>query len=179
MQIRGHFLKAEFYVSQNKVPLDFQNSHFWGRGGRFVLFFTRTRIENAKLPRIANPRPLYYATFLRLQNNFFQISEIFTYEAVAVVLSFSSRSHASKMPIWTRKRVRTGIENGKWPRNAIPRAHLLTKLFTFTKQKFFRFWKFRLLRPWGPFCPFGHGKPCEHASKMPNVPEMQFRGHIY
>ena len=71
MQIRGHFLKAEFYVSQNKVPLDFQNSHFWGRGGRFVLFFTRTRIENAKWPRIANPRPLYYATFLRLQNKIF------------------------------------------------------------------------------------------------------------
>ena len=117
--------------------------------------------------------------FYVYKTKFFQISEIFTYEAVAAVLSFSSRSHASKMPIWTRKRARTGIENGKWPRNAIPRAHLLTKLFTFTKQNFFGFSKFSKLRPLGPFCQFGHANGRERASKMANGPEMQFRGHIY
>ena len=175
MQIRGHFLKAEFYVSQNKVPLDFQNSHFWGRGGGFVLFFTRTRIENAKWTRIANPRPLYYATFLRLQNKIFSDFGNFHLWGrggrFVVFFTLTRIENAN----WD---TRTGIENGKWPRNAIPRACLLTKLFTFTKQIFFGFSKFSKLRPLGPFCQFGHANGRERASKMANGPEMQFRDHF-
>ena len=33
---------------------------------------------------------------------------------------------------------------------------LLCYFFTFTKQNFFRFWKFSLMRPWRPFCCFLH-----------------------
>ena len=49
--------------------------------------------------------------FYVYKRNFFLFSEIPAAVAVRAVLS-----------IWTRERVRTRIENGKWPRNAIPRA---------------------------------------------------------
>ena len=68
----------------------------------------RTRIENGKWPQNAIPRPLYIIEFYIYKSNFFAISEI--------------PAHAAVLSIWTRERVRTRIENGKWPRNAIPRA---------------------------------------------------------
>ena len=55
--------------------------------------------------------------FYIYKSKFFWFSEIFARVAVRAVLS-----------IWTRERVRTRIENGKWPRNAIPRALYFTKI---------------------------------------------------
>ena len=71
----------------------------------------RTRIKNGKWPQNAIPRPLYIIKFYIYKSKFSWFSEIPARAAVRAVLS-----------IWTRERVRTRIENGKWPRNAIPRA---------------------------------------------------------
>ena len=40
--------------------------------------------------------------------------------------------------IWTRERVRTRIENGKWPQNAISRPPYIIEFYIY-KSKFFRF----------------------------------------
>ena len=71
----------------------------------------RMRIKNGKWPQNAIPRPLYIIEFYIYKSKFSWFSEIPARAAVRAVLS-----------IWTRERVRTRIENGRWPRNAIPRA---------------------------------------------------------
>ena len=77
----------------------------------------RTRIENGKGPQNAITRPLYIIEFHIYKSKFFGFSKIPAPAAVRAVLS-----------ICTRERVRTRIENGKWPRNAIPRALCYTKI---------------------------------------------------
>ena len=114
MQFGDHFIIIEFYISKSKF---FWFSEIPARATeRAVLsIWTRkrvqTHIENGKWPQNAIPRPLYIIEFYIYKSKFSWFSEIPARAAMRAVLS-----------IWTRERVRTRIENGKWPRNAIPRA---------------------------------------------------------
>merc|ERR1711951_311872 len=81
----------------------------------------RKRIKNGKWPQNAISRPLYIIKCYIYKSKFSWFSEI---PARAAVLS-----------IWTRKRVRTRIKNGKWPQSAILRPLYIIKFYIY-KSKF-------------------------------------------
>ena len=117
MQFGDHLIIIEFYISKSKF---FWFSEIPARATeRAVLsIWTRervqTHIENDKWPQKAIPRPLYIIEFYIYKSKFFGISKIPAPEALRAVLS-----------IWTRERVRTRIERGKWPESQF-RDHFIS-----------------------------------------------------